>query len=228
MHEGNARAHISLAEKDYARKESYTGLSRHEMLAASSLVISGSLWSLIDPRNAVQRYREASNMYGRMKHSYWLVLGLASANQNEMPRILSAITDMPHPDPQIVAFGLVCNALTNAERTGHLNAQWRHLGNVPLGRLGIPLDHYGKCADAMLLARETKNVGRFQRAAADYIDRAAEVIRTASHDRFNWRRLPSPVLPAEPEAIGMTGECRQCPITYSNADDRDFQSRYSR
>src|SRR6478609_2850251 len=87
--------------------------------------------------------------------------------------------------------------------TEHLEALWAHAGNVPIGRLGITFDHYVHCARAMRAAGRTKNVDAVRRAAVDYLDRASEVLRRASHDRFHWLRLQSSLLPAEPEAVAV-------------------------
>jgi hypothetical protein len=56
----------------------------------------------------------------------------------------------------------------------------------------------------MAEARETKSIVTFVTEVSNYIARATEVIRTASHDRFHWARLDSTILPAEPEAVAMT------------------------
>jgi hypothetical protein len=56
----------------------------------------------------------------------------------------------------------------------------------------------------MRAARNSRNIERFFAEAGNYVRRAAEVVRSASHDQFHWRRLQSTVLPAEPEAVAMT------------------------
>jgi len=103
---------------------------------------------------------------------------------------------------------MVGNDVTRSDRsnvrTERLNAEWRHAGNIPVGRLGIQLDHYARCARAMRTARSERNIERFFAEAANYVHRAAEAIRGASHDRFHWRRMQSTILPAEPEAVAMT------------------------
>jgi len=111
-------------------------------------------------------------------------------------------------EEQTVAFAMICNEMYDAGRRGHrserLVAHWRQAGNYPIGRLGIPLDYYVRCAQAMHDARAKKSVEGFLVEVATYVHRAAEVLRSASHDRFHWLRLESTVLPAEPEAVAMT------------------------
>jgi hypothetical protein len=89
-------------------------------------------------------------------------------------------------------------------RAERLDDHWRHAGNSPIGRLGIPLDYYVRVAQAMRAARTRRDFDRFVVEAAAYVLRAAEVIRSASHDHFHWLRLQSTILPAEPEAVAMT------------------------
>jgi hypothetical protein len=206
---GNAAAHLELTEAPLHDREILTfGGSQHELLGASSLVIAASYWSLIDPNRAVVLYRHATAVYRAMGHSYWMVLALASGSRNDIFRIPSAFDEMSAPTPQAIAFAMVAEAMGNSERQSkreeRLNTAWRHVGNAPVGRLGIPLDHYGRCAEAMRAARNSRNIERFFTEAGNYVRRAAEIVRTASHDQFHWRRLQSTVLPAEPEAVAMT------------------------
>lgn len=210
MHEGNAAAHLKLAtEQQYERKDGarsrWTG---HQMVAASALVIAASYWSLVDVRKAVSLYRFASKVYRDLGHDYWMVLALISSDANWTAALLSAVDEMRTPTPQAVAFAMVSNEAFDAGHRGRraerLVTQWRHIGNHPVGRLGIPLDYYGRCAQAMQDARERKNPRRFLGEAMNYVHRAAEVVRSASHDRFHWSRLESTILPAEPEAVAMT------------------------
>jgi hypothetical protein len=209
-HEGNAIAHISLAAEE--RREGADaprpGWAQHHMLGASGFVIAASYWSLIDARKAVALYRVATKIYHDMGHGYWMVLALTSANENEITPILSVVDETPVPSPQTVAFAMISNEMYDTDRHGaraeRLNAHWRQVGNYPIGRLGIPLDYYAHCAQAMHAARAEKSAERFIVEAVNYVHRAAEVLRSASHDRFHWLRLESTILPAEPEAVAMT------------------------
>ncbi len=229
MHEGNAMAHIKRDEQRERGDNVRAAWSPHAMLAASSVVIAASYWSLISPGKAVLAYGMGAEMYRRMGHSYWLALALASVNEDEMARMPSVVEETRVPTAQTVAFALICNEVSSNHRNSRyelLNTHWKHTGNVPIGRLGIPLDHYGRCANAMRAAREEKNIDRFLAEAGNYVHRAAEIVRTASHDRFHWRRLQSTILPAEPEAVAITTalsvishEVFQMPITeMSNLD----------
>lgn len=208
MHEGNAAMHVKrAAEQLEVGNAPRSRWSQHYMLAASSFVIAASYWSLIAPRKAILRYRSAAEVYQAMGHSYWMVLSLASASEGEIPSMLFEIDETPAPSPQAVAFAMVANEMSGADRRGVRSerpAHWRHAGNVPIGRLGVPLDHYARCAQAMRAARADKDVERFFAEAANYVHRAAEVLRSASHDRFHWLQLQSAILPAEPEAVAMT------------------------
>jgi hypothetical protein len=210
VHEANAALHFKYVTE---QREAHEGsqrprFSQHEMLGASSFVIAASYWSLIDPRKAIGLYRRASDTYRSLGHSYAMVLALAAAAGEEIPLMLSVVDEMPAPSPQAVAFAMVANEVANADgrrqRAELLDRQWRHIGNMPIGRLGIPLDHYARCAHAMRAARRDQNIEIFRAEAANYVIRAAEVVRSASHDRFHWSQLQSTILPAEPEAIAMT------------------------
>jgi hypothetical protein len=208
-HEGSAAVHFEHARSRRLREENIREhWSQHEMLAASSLVIAASLWSMIDPHRAVSIYRKAARFYRAIGHAYWMVLALASGARDEIFETANVVEETPISNPQTIAFAMVANEVRDDRRHGaqseRLDAEWRHAGNIPVGRLGIPLDHYGRCAQAMRQARTRKNVERFVRDASTYIHRAAEVLRTASHDRFHWKQLRSSILPAEPEAIAMT------------------------
>jgi hypothetical protein len=210
VHEASAALHSKRAAEQQGAQEApeRSRWSQHEMLAASGLVIAASYWSLIEPRRAVQLYRRASEAYRHHGHSYAMVLALASASRNEIPAMVSAIEAASAPNPQAVAFAMVANEVTGddrpARRIESLDVHWRHVGNMPVGRLSIPLDHYGVCAQAMRAAHRDEDIERFFAAATDYVQRAAEVIRSASHDRYHWLQLRSAILPAEPEAVAMT------------------------
>jgi hypothetical protein len=210
LHEANAALHSK-----YAAEQGHTDetlgrprLSQHEMLAASGFVVAASYWSLIEPSRAITLYLKASETYRFLGHSYWMVLALASVNGDEIQTMLSVVDEMPAPSPQAVAFAMVANEVADADRRTKraelLDTHWRHIGNSPVGRLGIPLDHYARCARAMRSARRDKNPEGFFAEAASFVNRAAEVLRSASHDRFHWLQLRSAILPAEPEAVAMT------------------------
>lgn len=208
MHDGNAGAHMRAAEQHEDTNMPQRGWTEHAMIAASSLVIAASYWSLINAHTAVMRYRRAAEMYRTMGHNYWIVLALASASEEEMARLPFALNDMSVPDPQSVAFLMVGNQVADTDLRGlhaeRLEEHWRHAGNIPVGRLGIPLDHYARCAQAMDAAHEGRQPDRFLLQGANYIRRAAEVLHSASHDQYHWLRLQSAILPAEPEAVAMT------------------------
>jgi hypothetical protein len=212
MHEGMAFAHLSRAfrldENPVAeRRPPRRGWSQDAMLAASGLVLAASCWSLVEPRKAASLYLQAAEVYRGMGHSYWLVLALASGNSQEIAGLSGWLSErrLSH---LAVAFGLVGEAVRSEKRPAsqseRLETHWRHVGNVPVGRLGIPLDTYGECARAMRAARVAQRPEPFISAARNYLARAGEVRRMASHDTFHWQRLMSTVLPAEPEAIAMT------------------------
>jgi len=210
LHEGNAAAHMRhAAERQHKATDApQSGWTQHHMLGASGFVVAASYWSLIDARKAVALYRAATKIYRDMRHGYWIVLALASASENEIAPVLSTVDEIRAPSPQTVAFAMICNEMYDAGRRGQrserLVAHWRQAGNYPIGRLGIPLDYYVRCAQAMHDARAKKSVEGFLVEVATYVHRAAEVLRSASHDRFHWLRLESTVLPAEPEAVAMT------------------------
>lgn len=219
LHEGMAAAHLEhasgLRDADQsARTDRRTDRpprplewSQDAMLAASGLVMAASCWSLIEPKRAVSLYGRAAKLYKNMGHSFWIVLALASGDARELaaiPRWVDEHGELPHV---AVAFGMVAAAVVDrdgeSDRSERLEAQWRHVGNVPVGRLRIPLDNYAVCARAMRALRHEPNRDSFLGAVMDYIGRAAEVRRAASHDTFHWNRLMSTVLPAEPEAVAM-------------------------
>jgi tetratricopeptide (TPR) repeat protein len=209
MHEGNASAHRKLeTERPFESSDTLSPRwTQQQMLAASSLVIAASYWSLLSAEKAVSLYREAATLYREMGHSYWLVLALICMNGDDFAEALSAVDKLPARDPQMIAFAMVGNEMYGDDRRGRrmerLVANWRHVGNYPVGRLRIPLDYYGRCAEAMRDAGRQENAGAFFEGAANYIHRAAEVLQSASHDQFHWLRLESSILPAEPEAIAM-------------------------
>ena len=104
LYEGNATSHIQRAvEGRRTADEPRAGWSQHEMLAASGFALAGSYWSLIAPRNAVQRYRRAAELYRAMGHSYWMVLALASASEREIVTISSGSDETSSPSAQAVA-----------------------------------------------------------------------------------------------------------------------------
>jgi hypothetical protein len=210
VHEGNAKAKMRVgSESQKAGEVQRKGWAQHTMLSASSFVIAASCWSLLDPRKAVEDYRNAMRLYRSMEHDYWAVLALASMSFEDMEAVLSAIDEMSEPGPQIVAFGMVCNAISHDDRyesrAERLNKHRRRVGDFPVGRLGISLEQYARCAEAFHAAREKKDGReRLLREGSTYVRRASEVLRGASHDRFHWLRLQSTILPAEPEAVAMT------------------------
>jgi hypothetical protein len=193
MHEGNAAAHLKVAGAQHdadaaGRPEADWG--PHMMLAASGFVIAASYWSLIQPDRALVLYRRAAAMYRAMGHSYWMVLALASASDDDLATMTPLTIETREPDAQSIAFAMVGNEIADVDgrgaRTERLNAQWRHVGNIPVGRLGIPLDYYARCAEAMHMARQEQDIKRFSSEAANYIRRAAEAVRAASHDQYHW------------------------------------------
>jgi hypothetical protein len=208
VHEGNAAVHLRRTPEQYATSAGPHSWSQHEMLAASSMVIAASYWSMIDPQKALAAYRKSTDIYRRMGHSYWMVLALVSANSDAIIEMLSEFDETTPAGPQNIGLAMIGNQIINSNRrearAEHLNAYWRETGNVPVGRLGIPLDYYVRCAEAIRTTRGGNNRRRFFAEAANYVNRATEVIRTASHDQFHWLRLRSTVLPAEPEAVAVT------------------------
>jgi hypothetical protein len=210
MQEGNAKMNLRLAsEKDQSENTRQSRLTQHFMLAASGFAIAASYWSLISAGRALSDYFAAAKIYRDLGHDYWMVLALITGSSNLTVPMLSAVDEMRAPSPQTVAFALVCNEAYGTDsrerRAERLDAHWRHAGNYPIGRLGIPLDYYVRCARAMSAARaKRRNVEPFLFEAANYVHRAAEVLRSASHDRFHWLRLQSAILPGEPEAVAMT------------------------
>jgi hypothetical protein len=208
MHVGSARAHLAaLRERPETSVLGGDGM-QHFMLAASSQVIGASLLSLVSPREAISQYRAAARMYRDIRHDYWMPLALAAGDVDAVAEATSGIEDATSLSPQAVAFGMVASAASRdrdaSRRDESLTSAWQHIGNVPVGRLGVPLDDYGACARAMRATTRKKDFETFARAARQYLLRAAEVRRSASHDAFHWTRLQSNILPAEPEAIAMT------------------------
>jgi hypothetical protein len=208
--EANAALHFKSAAEQLGSREwiQRPAWSQHEMLAASGFAVAASYWSLLDAERAVTLYRRAAETYRQLNHGYAMALALASATSDEISITLASMDEASPPSPQTVAFALVANELSDSEAQGsrveRLGLQWRHFGNVPIGRLGIPLDYYGRCALAMRAARQSESEEGFLAQASDYVRRAAEVLKTASHDQFNWLALQSSILPAEPEAVAMT------------------------
>jgi hypothetical protein len=179
------------------------------MLAASNYVMSASCWLMMDPAKALVMFRQAATSYRQIGHDYWMVLTLISGSQQDIDEMLSHETEEgPEPSPLATAFSLPANELSDpkgrAYRWERLNSSWRHFGTIPVGRLSIPLDHCGLVANAMKNAREETKVAKFMASAANFVNRAAEVIRAASNDRFHWLQFQSAVLPTEPEAIAIT------------------------
>jgi hypothetical protein len=142
-----------------------------------------------------------------MGHSFWMVLALASEPEAQIPWIWPSVHDNEIPDGLSLAFGMVCVSFSDNERFAlqwqRLRKHWDVVGGIPIGRLRIPLDYYGRCANALYSARIKKDAELFLREATNYINRAAEILRMASHDRFHWSRYQSRILPAEPEVIAM-------------------------
>ena len=121
--------------------------------------------------------------------------------------MLFEIDETPAPSPQAVAFAMVANEMSGVDRRGVRSerpAHWRHAGNVPIGRLGVPLDHYARCAQAMRAARAEKNIERFFAEAANYVHRAAEVSAARAMIDSTGFSSTQAILPAEPEAVAMT------------------------
>jgi hypothetical protein len=209
LHQGNASAHLNRIPEGRERRDSHrSGWTQQSMLAASGLAIAASYWSLIDPRKAVDCYRRSALAYRTIGHGYWIVVALASGNQELIAEVLYMIDEERSPSPDRIAFAMVANEMSGGDGRGRrmdtLRAHWEHAGNAPIGRLGIPLDHYARCAEAMREARSDRSARSFFTEGANYIHRAAEVIRTASHDKFHWSNFQSTILPAEPEAVAMT------------------------
>ena len=208
-YEGNAQAHYdraaTLSKADFSSR--MRG-NQDYILAASSYVISGSYWLLINVREALRLFRRATHIYRDVGHDYWIVLELVSGRETDIDTMLSATDELREPSAQAIAFRMVANEISNTKLRGQrmeqLRAQWHHVGNRPVGRLGISLDHFARLAQAIRVARDNQDRDRFLAETANYINRAAEVIRTASHDEFHWRLLQSTVFSAEPEAVAMT------------------------
>jgi hypothetical protein len=202
--EGNAHYHDAHAqEEERSDEELPSRWSQHRMLAASGFAIAASYWSLVNPRKAVELYRLAARKYRELGHSYWMPLALASVDVTQVRSMAEVLERMPSPSPTAVAFTIIGNSMGGQRNSEQVESLWQHIGNVPVGRLGIPMDMYGLCARAMTDAFREKNFERFRAAATGYLQRAAEVLRAASHDRYHWAMLQSEILPAEPEAVAM-------------------------
>ena len=198
--EGNARAHRARMKEE--RDRNRLGWTRHEMLAASGFAVAASYWSLIDPHRAVAAYRLAAATYREIEHDYWIVAALAAGDRSAAG-VAQALQETEPSSPQTLAFAMVAFAIVagpdGSSGFEGMSKWWSHFGNVPVGRLGIPLDIYRRCAQAMM-RRDRESL---MHEAPHYFARAAEVIGAASQDRFHWRSMLSSILPAEPEAAAM-------------------------
>lgn len=218
IYEGNALRHErNAAEKRRASENETASLTQEDMLAASSMVIAAGYWSLIDGRQGSAQYKGAATRYRALGHEYWMVLALASGDSNQMRTVSAAINSESTLTPLELGFGAVANQLVERRDSdggdAYLTASWERLGNVPVGRLGIPLNVYMRCADTIRTTRaeqvsddprgRTILLDSFGRSCSDYFSRASEVIGLAAHDRFHWSRGLSTILPAEPEAVAM-------------------------
>jgi len=100
------------------------------------LVVAASCWSLIDQRKAVGLYRRAAELYQQLSHSYWIPMKLASSTESEIRETSYEMDEEREPNPLALAFALIANTAQN--RNAELVvAHWRHVGNVPIGRLVI-------------------------------------------------------------------------------------------
>jgi|SRR5579864_395643 len=209
MYQGNAAAHFSsVRHPEVNRDKSLRRWSRHEMLAASSLTLAASYWSLIAPGNAVLQFAKAAEIYRSLGHNYWVVLAFISGRERQIDELSSVLAEMAPLSSQLTALALVANELSDAPqreaRAERLDGIWRSTGNVPSGRLAIPLDYYGHWVRVIREARSEKDIRRFFAQSAELVNRATEVLRMASNDRFHWSRFQSGILPAEPEIIALT------------------------
>jgi hypothetical protein len=196
--EGNAWVHRQLMGSHEERRNR-TAWSQHEMLAASGFIVAASYWSLIDARKAVELYATAAETYRQLDHEYWIVAALA-AGPRQRGAWPSRSQESLERSPQTVAFEMLWRATVSSdERTlpPELETAREHFGNVPVGRLRIPLYVYGRCAEAL---RE-RDVHSMSVEAPGYVARAAEVIEAASRDHLHWQSLRTAILPAEPEAV---------------------------
>src|SRR5262249_19348169 len=159
-------------------------------------------------QTALRRYRNAAQMYRSMGHDYWIVLETVAANWREISKLAPTISEISASRPELIGFAMVTNEAFESEnrekRSERLNSLWQHAWNFPSGCLSISLNFYGRWAQGVRSARSEKNVNRFFAECAIYVERASEVLRLASHDRFHWTRLQSTILPAEPEAVAVT------------------------
>src|SRR6266702_1617380 len=92
MQEGNATAHLRSAGKQ-AGGAPRSRWSKHEMLAASSLVIAASYWSLITPSKALLCYRRATEIY-RASHDRFHWRSLQSTVLPAEPEAVAITTAM--------------------------------------------------------------------------------------------------------------------------------------
>ena len=208
VYEGNARYHFAAApefstkpsaEDSEVDRVAATRWSQHAMLAVSSFTIAASYWSMLDPFRAAADYWIASMLYRALQHDYWMPLALASGHRAGPWKVAHEGVEGT-PAPTALAFAMIGDAVnrqTNAR--GRLHSVHRHYGNVRVGRLGLPLDLYARCADAMAHGDRR----RFANDARLYLLRASEVLGSAAHDHFHWSRLHSSVLLAEPEAVAV-------------------------
>jgi hypothetical protein len=208
IYEGNARVHLKAYRKrNRVKQEPASEWSTPEMLAASGFAIAGSYWSLTNPRKAVSAFRNASDLYRSRGQSFSLVLGLASEPETLLPWLWTSTIETQLSDGLSLAFGMVCLSFSDDERFDLHRERFReHFENersIPIGRLGIPLDYYARCAHAMYFARTRRDAELLLTEATTYVNRASEVLRIASLDRFHWSRFQSRILPAEPEVIAM-------------------------
>jgi hypothetical protein len=201
IHEGNARYHLHESPEFSPERHASvtTRWSQHAMLAVSSFTIAASYWSMLDPLRAAADYWLAAMLYRALNHDYWMPLALASGHR-EGPRKVAHETAERTPSPASVAFAMIGDAVDRESNAREqLSALHRHYGNARIGRLGLPLDFYARCASAMA----SGDSRRFANAARLFLLRASEVLGSAAHDHFHWSRLHSSVLLAEPEAVAV-------------------------
>lgn len=168
---------------------------------ASCRLIAASCWALADPRNARAAFRLAARTYRRLGLPYAVILAICAGEREDAGDVLPNEQASVSATPDVALEVLLASTLLRADLGAHWYPPWiqvwdewtvERIEHWRVGRLGLPLRLY---ANALRRSEEA------HRGLVVLLERAAEEVRAAQADEYNWQQLRSGMLPLEPEIL---------------------------
>jgi hypothetical protein len=185
-------------------------LDEQQFLAASSLVIGGSYYSVLDPRLGALVFWAAAQTYVGLGMSYAGVLGICARDErlvsNEFDRV-NAMEDVLIGDDALFQALIVTDLATLNPQEYAAQAR-RALEKTELSasrsRRGLPLRLFLNTLEQAQYMGDKATGPTRATGIVQLLSRFAEQVETAQGNRYAWSQILTGCLPVEPEILAAT------------------------